>query len=121
MIACGGRDGVPPHIVMGLSYSALNVLFVSKAMVRLQSTSDILLADPTKVASLHSISPALLERARAVAWEHKDLSEQLSEAFNTNVAKKIGELSVTVEALNKWDVANKVRQSRLLHTILTAL
>ena len=99
---------------MGLSHSVLNVLFVSKVAVRLQSTSDIILADPTKVASLHSISSALLERAHAAVWEHKNLSEQLSKAFNTNVAKKIGELSKTVKALDEWDVANKVRQSRLL-------
>ena len=88
-------------------------------MVRLQSTSGMLWADPTKVASLPSISPALLERARAAVWEHNDLSERLSKVFNTNVAKKMGELSETVKALNDWEVANKVSRPCLLGPSIT--
>jgi peptide chain release factor 1 len=49
-----------------------------------------------------------LTRARAIVSEHKQLTEKLSDGFDTKVAKKIGEYSPIVNALGEWDKANEV-------------
>ena len=55
-----------------------------------------------------SISPALFQRARSIAAEHGKLSQQLSTSYDTNVAKKVGELSIVVNALRDWESASNV-------------
>jgi peptide chain release factor 1 len=55
-----------------------------------------------------SIPPALLTRARAIVSEHKELTEKLSNGFDTRAAKKLGEYSPIVNALGEWDKANEV-------------
>ncbi|KAG7009215.1 peptide chain release factor 1 [Physcia stellaris] len=52
------------------------------------------------------ISPALLGRARSVAAEHGKLARQLSAEYDTEVAKRVGELSTTVKALKDWESAS---------------
>ena len=54
------------------------------------------------------ISPALLGRARSVAAEHGKLAQQLSAEYDTEVAKRVGELSTTVKALKDWESASTV-------------
>ncbi|CAG5158689.1 uncharacterized protein ALTATR162_LOCUS5207 [Alternaria atra] len=68
-----------------------------KRSVRLQSN----------VATSESIPPALLSRARAIVSEHKQLTEKLSNGFDTRAAKKLGEYSPIVNALGEWDKANE--------------
>ncbi|KAG9193888.1 hypothetical protein G6011_03923 [Alternaria panax] len=68
-----------------------------KRNVRLQSNA----------ATPESIPPALLSRARAIVTEHKQLTEKLSNSFDTRAAKKIGEYSPIVNALGEWDKANE--------------
>ena len=55
-----------------------------------------------------SISPALLGRARSVAAEHGKLTRQLTIEYDTDVAKKVGESSTTVKALEDWESASNV-------------
>ena len=52
--------------------------------------------------------PALLSRARNIALEHKTLTEKLADGFDTKSAKKLGEYSSIVNALETWDKANEV-------------
>ncbi|CAN9179487.1 hypothetical protein AA0119_g5599 [Alternaria tenuissima] len=68
-----------------------------KRSIRLQSNAAI----------SESIPPALLSRARAIVTEHKELTEQLSNGFDTRAAKKLGEYSPIVNALGEWDKANE--------------
>ncbi|KAL8833318.1 MAG: hypothetical protein Q9170_004343 [Blastenia crenularia] len=56
----------------------------------------------------HSISPALLRRARSIAAEHEKLTRSVQNEYNSQTAKKIGELSQVTEALEDWETANKV-------------
>ncbi|KAJ6283243.1 hypothetical protein J3E71DRAFT_280457 [Bipolaris maydis] len=65
--------------------------------VRLQSST----------ASPESIPPALLARAQAITSEHKQLTERLSNGFDTRAAKKLGEYSPIVNALGEWNKANE--------------
>ncbi|KAI4654222.1 uncharacterized protein J4E78_007267 [Alternaria triticimaculans] len=65
--------------------------------IRLQSSA----------ATAESIPPALLTRARAIVSEHKELTEKLSNGFDTRAAKKLGEYSPIVNALGEWDKANE--------------
>jgi peptide chain release factor 1 len=65
-------------------------------------------ANIAQAASDESIPPALLTRARSIAVEHKSLSEKLANGFDTRVAKKLGEYSPIVNALQQWDKANEV-------------
>ncbi|KAI4658053.1 uncharacterized protein J4E79_007034 [Alternaria viburni] len=65
--------------------------------IRLQSSA----------ATSESIPPALLTRARAIVSEHKELTEKLSNGFDTRAAKKLGEYSSIVNALGEWDKANE--------------
>ncbi|KAJ4311320.1 Peptide chain release factor 1, mitochondrial [Neodidymelliopsis sp. IMI 364377] len=54
-----------------------------------------------------SIPPALLSRARSIAVEHKSLTDKLANGFDTKSAKKLGEYSSIVSALETWDKANE--------------
>lgn len=65
-------------------------------------------ADKTAAAKSESIPPALLTRARTIALEHKELTNKLSDGFDTRLAKKLGEYSPIVNALGQWDKANEV-------------
>lgn len=62
----------------------------------------------TIAVTRESVPTALLTRARAIASEHKQLTEKLSDGFDTKAAKKIGEYSPIVNALGDWDKANEV-------------
>ncbi|CAN9203611.1 unnamed protein product [Alternaria alternata] len=73
------------------------MLTTSWCSIRLQSNAAI----------SESIPPALLSRARAIVTEHKELTEQLSNGFDTRAAKKLGEYSPIVNALGEWDKANE--------------
>ncbi|KAL1794522.1 hypothetical protein ACET3X_007943 [Alternaria dauci] len=61
----------------------------------------------SNAAATESIPPALLSRARAIAGEHRQLTEKLSDGFDTRAAKKLGEYSPIVNALGEWDKANE--------------
>ncbi|KAI4677329.1 uncharacterized protein J4E88_007137 [Alternaria novae-zelandiae] len=61
----------------------------------------------SNAATSESIPPALLTRARAIVSEHKQLTEKLSNGFDTRAAKKLGEYSPIVNALGEWDKANE--------------
>jgi peptide chain release factor 1 len=67
-------------------------------------------------ATKDSISPALLSRARAAASEHASLTQKLATDFDARAAKRLGELSRTVAAIQDYDHA----QSSLheLHSLL---
>ena len=86
-----------------------------RSIVRVYSTSmymqlfAVSLADffATAIAN-PDISPALLGRARSVAAEHGKLARQLSAEYDTEVAKRVGELSTTVKALKDWESASTV-------------
>ncbi|OSS54659.1 hypothetical protein B5807_00114 [Epicoccum nigrum] len=54
-----------------------------------------------------TVPPALLSRARNIASEHKSLTEKLANGFDTKSAKKLGEYSSIVSALEKWEKANE--------------
>ncbi|KAF2025917.1 release factor [Setomelanomma holmii] len=84
---------------------------VTRRQLRFQSvtaTSDI-------------IPPALLARARNVAVEHKQLTEKLSNGFDTRAAKQLGAYSPIVNALGEWDEANEsvVELTSLIHDSTT--
>ena len=55
-----------------------------------------------------AISPALLERAQALAAEHAELSKQLHNDYDMRIAKKAGSLSSVATALNSWESASNV-------------
>lgn len=61
-----------------------------------------------KAGNPEAVPPALLTRARDIAIEHKQLTEKLSNGFDTRAAKKLGEYSPIVNALGEWDKANEV-------------
>jgi peptide chain release factor 1 len=44
--------------------------------------------------------------------EHKQLTDKLSNGFDTRAAKKLGEYSPIVNALGEWDKANEVSMVR---------
>ena len=54
------------------------------------------------------IAPALLGRARSLAAEHDQLSKQLAVQYDTQIARKVGELSPAAKALNDWISASTV-------------
>jgi hypothetical protein len=54
------------------------------------------------------ISSILLSRARSAAAEHARLSSELEKSFDTKIAKRVGELSATTNALKEWESANDV-------------
>ncbi|KAF1940313.1 release factor [Clathrospora elynae] len=61
----------------------------------------------TTGAHTKSIPPALLTRARDIASAHQQLTDKLSDGFDTRAAKKLGEYSPIVNALGEWDKANE--------------
>lgn len=63
----------------------------------------------TTATTLEVIPPALLARAREIAAEHKQLSEKLTNGFDTRAAKRMGESGPIVNALGDWEKANEVR------------
>lgn len=85
-----------------------------KRTIRLQSSGKSFkmevpaLANPAKAASSESIPPALLARAQAITSEHKQLTDKLSNGFDTRAAKKLGEYGPIVNALGEWNKANEV-------------
>jgi peptide chain release factor 1 len=60
----------------------------------------------TKGAAEETVPPALLARARSIALEHKELTDQLANGFDTRAAKKAGEYGTVVNALKEWETAN---------------
>jgi peptide chain release factor 1 len=61
-----------------------------------------------QAATSETVPPALLTRARAIALEHRQLTDRLANGFDTRAAKKLGEYSPIVNALGDWDKANEV-------------
>ena len=59
-------------------------------------------------SSAHTISPVLLARARSIASEHSELSERLTWNYDSDIAKRVGDLSNAVMALQGWETANDV-------------
>ncbi|MCJ1300241.1 hypothetical protein MMC08_003036 [Hypocenomyce scalaris] len=57
-------------------------------------------------SSAHTISPVLLARARSIASEHSELSERLTWNYDSDIAKRVGDLSNAVMALQGWETAN---------------
>ncbi|KMU92345.1 peptide chain release factor 1 [Coccidioides immitis H538.4] len=61
----------------------------------------------SSVAPERLLSPALLNHARNLAREHATLSERLAGSFEKETAKRVGELTATVQALKEWDKAHE--------------
>ncbi|KAF2643570.1 release factor [Massarina eburnea CBS 473.64] len=78
-----------------------------RTSIRFQSTGSV----------VESVPPALLARARNIALEHKQLTDQLADGFDTRAAKKAGEYSSIVNALKEWDKASEsvTELSSLIH------
>lgn len=51
----------------------------------------------------------MLARARSISAEHDRLSQQISTDYDVTIARKAGELSATVKALNEWESEQKVQ------------
>ncbi|WZH47693.1 Peptide chain release factor 1 [Fusarium acuminatum] len=49
------------------------------------------------------LAPALLQRAQSLTTEHDDLQKTLNSSFDSNTAKRVGELSRVAEALKEWE------------------
>ena len=65
----------------------------------------------TQIATLTStaaLSPGMLERARTIALEHAKLKDQLAHDYDVKVARRVGELTRTTNALNRWEETIKV-------------
>ncbi|KAF7523471.1 hypothetical protein G7054_g11766 [Neopestalotiopsis clavispora] len=56
-------------------------------------------------AAATTLPPALLQRARNIAAEHKHLQTTLAEDFDAKAAKRLGDLSRVANALAEWDTA----------------
>ncbi|KKY24599.1 putative peptide chain release factor 1 [Phaeomoniella chlamydospora] len=67
--------------------------------IRFQSTSTNRSTGPTTQTSLR---PSLLRRAESLATEHATLSAQNAESYDTEVAKRIGELAGVSELFKKY-------------------
>ncbi|KAF2689940.1 release factor [Lentithecium fluviatile CBS 122367] len=63
-------------------------------------------ANATKAAP-NSVPRALVERARTIAAEHRQLTAQLSDGFNARAAKQAGATAPVVSALQTWDKASE--------------
>ena len=59
-----------------------------------------------------SIPRALIDRARTIADEHRQLTAQLSQGFNARAAKQTGATAPIVSALQTWEKAQEVRQGQ---------
>jgi len=64
-------------------------------------------ATQTKSAP-ESIPRALLDRARTIADEHRQLTAQLAQGFNARAAKQTGAIAPIVSALQTWEKAQEV-------------
>ncbi|KAL4992980.1 hypothetical protein BDV10DRAFT_198694 [Aspergillus recurvatus] len=53
------------------------------------------------------LSSALLTRARNLAAEHANLSNQLATSFDPKIARRVGELGPVAKALAEWNNANE--------------
>ncbi|KAL5040826.1 hypothetical protein BDW71DRAFT_192979 [Aspergillus fruticulosus] len=53
------------------------------------------------------LSSALLTRARNLAAEHANLSNQLQTSFDPKIARRVGELGPVAKALAEWNSANE--------------
>lgn len=73
-----------------------------RRLARLASTAA---AAPTSPAAPVTIPRALVDRARALAAEHSQITASLSDEFDPKAAKRIGELSRVAAALEEWDTA----------------
>ncbi|KAM0553130.1 hypothetical protein ACHAPJ_007680 [Fusarium lateritium] len=51
------------------------------------------------------LAPALLQRAQSLTTEHDDLQKVLNSSFDSNTAKRVGELSRVAEALKAWETS----------------
>lgn len=60
----------------------------------------------TTTPAQHEVSPALLARAQSVAQEHASITAQLSTSFDARSAKRLGEVSATVSALETYKKAH---------------
>ncbi|KAI1906090.1 Peptide chain release factor 1, mitochondrial [Ophidiomyces ophidiicola] len=60
------------------------------------------------VQPLTILTPALLNRARSLANEHATLSGRLTDNFQKDTAKRVGELAQTVQILKEWDRTNEI-------------
>ena len=65
------------------------------------------MTDGREVSAAESVPTALLSRARAVADEHKHLTQKLSDGFDARAAKKLSEYGPIVSALSTWDKAQE--------------
>ncbi|PLB51756.1 peptide chain release factor 1 [Aspergillus steynii IBT 23096] len=54
-----------------------------------------------------SLSPALFARARSLATEHSTLSTRLADIFDTQIARRAGELAPVAKSIKEWDDANE--------------
>jgi hypothetical protein len=59
------------------------------------------------------LSSVLLTRARSLANEHGRLSTELAETYDSDLAKRAGELAATAQAIKAWDDAHEVRRGSL--------
>lgn len=55
----------------------------------------------------NGLSISLLNRARAVATEHDNLSKSLAEKYDSKTAKRVGELARVTNALKEWERAKE--------------
>lgn len=62
----------------------------------------------------NAITQALLARARSISAEHDRLSQQIATNYDVTIARKAGELSATVKALNEWESEQKVGSDEIL-------
>ncbi|CBF82657.1 putative mitochondrial translation release factor (RF-1) [Aspergillus nidulans FGSC A4] len=62
------------------------------------------------------LSPALLTRARNLAAEHANLSNQLTTSFDPKIARRAGELGPVAKAWAEWSNANESMSE--LHSML---
>ncbi|KAI0466705.1 release factor [Xylaria cf. heliscus] len=72
----------------------------NRPLIRLASTTT-----NTTTTTTSTLPLVLLQRARAVAKEHDQLAAALETDFDTNTAKRVGELSRVALALKGWDAA----------------
>lgn len=59
----------------------------------------------TTSSTFDNISPALLARAQSIANEHATLTERLATDFDSNAARRLGELTSTTLALKEYENA----------------
>ncbi|KAL8743098.1 MAG: hypothetical protein Q9190_004506 [Brigantiaea leucoxantha] len=62
---------------------------------------------PIPATSSSAIPPVLFERARSIAVQHDQLSDELQKGYNVDIAKHIGQLSATARAFREIEAARK--------------